>query len=93
MAVLYKVPDGKKAVDCVLVFCNRDTAATTFRISLANDADSEADSQFIYYDMPLLEKDTFQTPFTFGLVARWVVRIKSANGMVNVSMLGKLEAA
>lgn len=61
---LYTVPSATQAVVSSIVVANRDSAAATYRISVAPDGASIANSQYIAYDVTVGGSDS--TIITIG---------------------------
>ena len=61
---LYTVPSSTQAVVSSIVVANRDSAASTFRISTAVDGATLANSQYIAYDVTVGGSDS--TIITIG---------------------------
>jgi hypothetical protein len=57
-ATLYTVPDSKGAVISSLTVCNRGAAAT-FRVSVSYGGNATANTDYIYYDLPIAANETF----------------------------------
>lgn len=61
---LYTVPSSTQAVVSSIVVANRDSAAATYRISVAENGASIANSQYIAYDVTVGGSDS--TIITIG---------------------------
>lgn len=88
LTALYTVPVGTRAVISSLMVCNRSTVADTFRVSIALAGAVDTAAQYIYYDLPLLGKNTFAAVLGVALGPTDVVRCYSTNGTTVFNAFG-----
>jgi hypothetical protein len=89
LTTLYTVPAATSAVISSIVVCNQNSSTTIrFRVSIAIGGAADATSQYLYYDLPLLNNDTFIATVGISLAATDVVRIQSDTANVSFNLLG-----
>lgn len=85
---LYTVAAATSAVVSSLVVCNRDPAATTFRVAVRPLGATLANQHYNYYDAPLGGNATFVATIGITLATTDVVTVRSASGLVSFSLYG-----
>ena len=75
LTTLYTVPGSTSTTISSLVICNLGSTATTFRVSIQIAAAADDPKQYIYYDLPIVGKDTFVFTGGITLAATDVVKI------------------
>jgi hypothetical protein len=85
---LYTVPIVTQVVASSIVVCNRGITNTTFRISLSPLGVADANSQYLYYDVPLSKNNTFIATIGITLTATDKVRVYSGNANLTFTLLG-----
>ena len=83
----YTLAAGTSAVVSSLTACNRGASSDTIRISVAVAGEADAAKQYIYYDLPVIAKDTFKS-IAITLGATDVVRVWSNSGNTVFSAFG-----
>lgn len=86
---LYTVPALTSAVCSSISICNRGTAATTFRISVAVGGGVTANEDYIYYDVVVPGNDTFIATIGITLAAADVLRVYAGNANLSFSLFGQ----
>ena len=89
LTTVFTCPHGK-TVPVTLYLCNRDAAATTFRISIAIANAADATEQYIYYDARLPANDALKESFTMN--EDDVLRVYTAGALVSCSVFTDLES-
>ncbi len=57
--LLYVVPASTEAVVSSLIICNQSATATSFRIAVLPGGGTVANTDYLYYDLPIDGNDTF----------------------------------
>lgn len=86
-AVLYTVPDSKGAVVSSLVVCNRSTSAT-FRISVSYGGNATANTDYLYYDLPIAANETFIATIGITLSNADRVRVYASSANLTFNLFG-----
>jgi hypothetical protein len=89
LTILYTVPVATQTTVSSIVICNTNGGtSSTFRVSVAVGGAADNISQYIYYDLPILNNDSFI--FTGGMTfnAGDVVRVQAANPNVSFTLFG-----
>lgn len=84
---LYAVPTATAVVVSTLTVCNRGTAAT-FRVSVSPLGATTNPKDFLYYDLPIADNDTFAATFGITLSATDVVRVYASSADLNFNIFG-----
>lgn len=84
----YTVPSNTSTVISSIIVCNQNLTDESFRISLAAAGTSNDTKQYIYYDMPILSKDTFIVTCGITLGATDVMRIYASNSNLSFTIFG-----
>ena len=84
---LYVVPAATAAVISTVVVCNRGVAAT-FRVSISPSGAATDPKDFLYYDLPIVDNDTFAATFGLTLSATDVVRVYSSSTDLSFNIFG-----
>lgn len=85
---LYAVPALTSAVASSLVICNRGTASTTFRVSVAVGGGATANKDYIYYDVVIAGNDTFIATIGISLATTDIVKVYAGNANLSFSLFG-----
>lgn len=85
---LYTVPAATSTAASSIFVCNRDTAATTFRISVAIAGAADAVAQYLYYDLPIKANDTFVATVGITLATTDKIRVYAGGSLVTFSLFG-----
>lgn len=88
LTTLGTVPASKEWVVATLVVCNRGSTATSFRISHAEDGAADANDQYLYYDVPIPENDTFCATIGATADAADVFRCYAGNTNLTFTLYG-----
>jgi len=80
---IYTVPAITSTVVSSIIVCNTNTSSTTFRISIAIGGAIDNIQQYIYYDLPILNNDTFIATVGISLATTDQIRVQA--GLTNVS--------
>lgn len=71
-----------------MLACNKGESDATIRVSIAIAAGADEDKQYLYYDLPVLAKDTFAATLGIALATTDVVRVYSDLGTVAFTLTG-----
>lgn len=85
---IYTVPGATSAVVSTVYICNRGSAATSFRLSVAIAGAADANAQYLYYDVPIPGNDTFALTVGLTLATTDKLRAYAGNGNLSVSAFG-----
>lgn len=85
---LYTVPAATSTAVSSIAICNRDTAATSFRLSIAAAGAADAVSQYIYYDVAIRANDTFIATVGFTLATTDKIRVYGSGSALTFSLFG-----
>jgi hypothetical protein len=88
LTTAYTVPGATSAVVASVIACNRGTGNATIRVSVAIAGAADEEKQYLYYDLPILAKDTFVATLGLSLATTDVVRVYSDSGMVAFTLTG-----
>ena len=80
---LYTVPASTQTVVSSITVCNRGATRTSFRVSTAIAGAADANSQYIYYDVPIDANDTFIA--TVGITLNTTDKIRVYAGNANLT--------
>ncbi len=84
----YTVPASTSTVVSSIVVCNRSSAATTFRVSVAIAGAADTNAQYIYYDVPIPGNDTFIATVGLGLATTDKVRVYAGAATLSFQLWG-----
>jgi hypothetical protein len=70
------------------VICNTSSSIEYIRISIQIAAASDSLQQYLYYDLPIQNNDTFIATCGFTLAAGDVIAVQSAYGMLSFNFFG-----
>jgi len=85
---LYTVPAATSTTVSTITVCNRGATATTFRVSVAPAGAGDAASQYVYYDVPINENDTFATTVGLTLATTDKIRVYAGNANLTFAVFG-----
>lgn len=88
-AALYTVPAATTAAISSLVVCNRNSASTTFRVSVRIAGAADAPEQYLFYDTAVAGNDTFIATIGVTLAATDVISVYSGSGDLSFSVFGQ----
>lgn len=83
LTTAYTVPASTSTQISSIMVCNTNTTETTFRVSVRIAGASDTIKQYIYYDLPILNNDTFVATVGITLATTDVISVQA--GMTNVS--------
>ena len=85
---LYTVPSSSQATVSSIMICNQNLVQVTFRISVAIGGAVDSRKQYLYYDLPLLNNDTFVATIGLSLGAGDKIRVQSDTDDVSFNLFG-----
>ena len=85
---LYPVPGATGTAVSSVSVCNRSATPTTFRLSVAPAGAADANSQYLYYDVPIAGNDTFVATLGITLAATDKVRCYATLATLSFSLFG-----
>jgi len=88
LTALYTVPALTKATVSSIVICNRSGSQQTFRVSVAVAALVDNVKQYLYYDLPLDNNDTFIATIGATLGAGDIIRVQANTTLMSFTAFG-----
>lgn len=88
LTTAYTVPASTEAVISSIVICNRSTTPTSFRIALLPGGGTVADTDYIYYDLPIDGNDTFIATIGATLEAASIVQVYATLATLSFNIYG-----
>jgi hypothetical protein len=88
LTALYTVPGSTSVTVSTLAICNRNSAARTFRVSVAVGGASDDNKQYIVYDMQILGNDSIFLTLGITLAATDVVRVYASAVDLSFNLFG-----
>jgi len=88
LTTAYTVPGSTEAVVSSLTICNRSSTATAFRIAILPGGGSVADTDYIYYDLPIAGNDTFIATIGATLEAASIIQVYNTLATVSFNIYG-----
>ena len=85
---LYTVPDLAQTTCSSIVLCNRDAAATTFRISVSPAGAATANEDYMFYDAPINGNETVNIIQGLALAQSDVIRVYAGAATLSFSAFG-----
>jgi hypothetical protein len=85
----YTVPALTATAASSIIICNQNAVSSIiFRISLAVAGAADNGKQYVYYDIPLLNNDTFIATIGLTLSAGDVIRVRTDSTNVSFQLFG-----
>lgn len=81
-------PSSAQGVASSLVVCNRGGTSTTFRVSVSVGGGATANTDYIYYDVPISANNTFIATVGLTIADTDVVRVYAGNANLTFSLYG-----
>ena len=88
LSPIYTVPAVTSAVISSIIVCNTNGSSATFRIYIAIAGAADNIQQYIYYDLPILNNDTFIATVGISLATTDVVRVYANTTNVSFTISG-----
>jgi len=88
LTLLYKVPAFKTASLSGFIVCNRDTADTSWRLSIAKNGESDHAAQYLYFDTRIPKNESSINSLDFDLEGGDEVRVYAAGTKVSFNLFG-----
>jgi hypothetical protein len=85
---LYTVPALTSAVVSSIIVCNRNAAATTFRVSISVGGGATATKDYLYFDVSIAGNDTFIATIGVTMATTDVMRVYAGNANLSFSLWG-----
>lgn len=85
---LYTVPGGISASVSSVIICNQTSSSILFRISVAVNGEADDPKQYLYFDLPLENNDTFIATVGISLASGDIVRVQSDTANVSFNIFG-----
>ncbi len=86
--ILYTVPGGKQTTVSSITICNRGGTETTFRISFSAAGGATANKDYVYYDLPVSQGDTFIATIGGTMAETDVIRVYAGNATLSFTAFG-----
>lgn len=90
LETLVTVPAGKAVVCSSLIVCNRNAAATTFRVAVRVGGAAISDEHYLYYDVDINGNTTFTAVLGITLAAADVVSVYAGNANLSFNLFGQV---
>lgn len=84
----YTVPAGKQATISSIFICNENSITITFRICIQVNGAAYDVKQYLYFDLPVINNDTFTATTAITLNAGDVVNVSATSAHVAFSIFG-----
>lgn len=84
----YTVPASISTQITSIIVCNTNGVSTTFRIAVQIAGASSSTQQYIYYDLPILNNDTFIATVGITLATTDVIAVQSGMSGVSFNIFG-----
>ena len=91
LTAFYATPAGARCTAAKLFVCNRDAAATTFRIAVAPKSETDATRHYLYYDTALAGNETKALELELRLSETDLIRIYTPGANVAFNLFGTEE--
>jgi len=88
LTTAYTVPASTSTTISSLVICNTNSFDSTFRISIMIGGATNAIKQYIYYDLPIVNNDTFIATIGLTLAATDVVSVQAGTTGIAFNIFG-----
>ena len=88
LTTAYTVPAATSATVSSIVICNTTGSDSTFRISIQIGGASDAIQQYLYYDLPIANNDTFIATVGLTLATTDVIAVQAANNDISFNIFG-----
>lgn len=84
----FTVPGSKSVQISSIVVCNTNSTSTTFRISVQVGGAADNIKQYLYYDLPILNNDTFIATIGISMAATDVLAVQAGMSGVVFNVFG-----
>lgn len=84
----YTVASSTEAVISTIIVCNRGSAATSYRLSVAVDGAADSNEQYIAYDIPIHANDTHAWQLGITIDATDKIRVYAAAANLSFNIFG-----
>lgn len=88
LSTLYTVPAATQATVSSLACCNQNVGDVTVRVSVAVAGAADNVKQYLYYDLPVVSKDTFMATIGITLSTGDIVRVYASATGVSFNLFG-----
>ena len=88
LTTAYTVPAATTTTVSSIVICNTNNSSTTFRIAIKIGGAADSLKQYLYYELPLLNYDTFIATIGITLGTGDVIAVQSAINNVAFNIFG-----
>jgi hypothetical protein len=85
---LYTVPASTEAVASSVTITNRGATVATFRVSVVQAGGVTANTDYLYYDLPIAGYDTFIATIGVTLEATDVIRAYASSANLTFQLFG-----
>lgn len=84
----YTVPGVTSTVVSSIVICNQHSAPIAIRVSVAVGGAGDDPKQYLYYDLPLIDNDTFIATIGMSLAAGDIIRVMTNVNNTSFTLFG-----
>lgn len=88
LTTAYTVPAATSTVVSTIVVANRSATATSFRIAVLPGGGTVADTDYIYYDLPIDGNDTFACTFGITLETGSIIQVYATLATLAFNIFG-----
>jgi hypothetical protein len=88
LTTAYTVPTATSSTISSIVICNTNNSQITFRVSVKINGEADNIKQYLYYDLPILDNDTFISTIGITLAASDIVSVYADNTNVSFNIFG-----
>ncbi len=88
LTVAYTVPAATSTTISSIVVCNTTGSDTTFRISVEVAGAADAIKQYLYYDLPIANNDTFIATIGVTLAATDQLAVRAGSSNISFNVFG-----
>ena len=88
LTTAYTVPSATSTTISSIIICNTTSNSTSFRISIKINGATDSIQQYIYYDLPILNNDTFIATVGITLAAGDIVAVYAGTTNIAFNIFG-----
>jgi hypothetical protein len=85
---IYTVPAATEAVISTIVIANRDSTATTFRLSIRPAGATQANQHYLAYDVPIAASDSTTLTLGVTMATTDVLTVFAGNANLSFNVFG-----
>jgi hypothetical protein len=85
---IYQVPASNRTFISELAVCNRGAGAASFRFSISKGGAATANTDYLYFNIPIGGNDTFASDIGVTLSVADTIRVFASNGNLTFTLFG-----